>query len=506
MGFSPTEQQQEIVRQYKGGNNTVIEALAGTGKTTTLNLMSQATRDEKILYVAFNKAIATDAAKSFPRHVDCRTMHSLAFRTVGVKYKDKLNGPRITGRQTAAILGIHETFELDPFLGLFLSPVKLGRIVMDTVKNFRYSGDPEPEAKHVPKVPGGERTRDELREYITPMAKFAWEDLQSHNGRLRFSHDDYLKMFQILVVHSDKPIKLGYDVILFDEAQDSNPATSSIVLSQDNSQLIAVGDRNQQIYSWRGAEDAMQSWPADVRLPLTQSFRFGEGIATEANKWLELLEAELRLEGLGSPSQLGPISEPDAVLCRSNAGTVDTAMNATKEGKKVAIVGGTSEIRMFAEAARDLKAGQSTMHPELAAFQTWDQVKEYVDEGADPDLKRFVTLIDNYGVDTVLEIAATTVEESEADLIVSTAHRSKGREWKSVRIGPDFKEPEPDKDEDEDQFSKPEAMLAYVSVTRAKQQLDCDGLAWVNYYIKQGNNDYKESIPVRDSVAQGDEL
>jgi len=48
---------------------------------------------------------------------------------------------------------------------------------------------------------------------------------------------------------------------------------------------VAVGDPHQQIYRFRGAEDALNSdWMADAeRHYLTQSFRFGPAVAHVAN-------------------------------------------------------------------------------------------------------------------------------------------------------------------------------------------------------------------------------
>ena len=67
----------------------------------------------------------------------------------------------------------------------------------------------------------------------------------------------------------------------------------------------------------------MSRFQADQRLCLSQSFRFGPAIAAEANKWLQLLDAPLRLRGFDRiPSTVGPIACPDAVLCRTNAEAV----------------------------------------------------------------------------------------------------------------------------------------------------------------------------------------
>lgn len=66
------------------------------------------------------------------------------------------------------------------------------------------------------------------------------------------------------------------------------------------------------------------------------------------------------------------------------------------------------------------------------------------------------------------------------DVMISTAHKSKGLEWDRVKIGDDFGIPEEDPDTGEMVFpSKDELMLDYVSVTRAKKELDPGSLDWV---------------------------
>jgi superfamily I DNA/RNA helicase len=72
------------------------------------------------------------------------------------------------------------------------------------------------------------------------------------------------------------------------------------VKAPTHAQVVAAGDRSQAIYGWRRATDALDAFGGD-RYRLTQSFRFGEVIADEANVWLELLKSDLRLVGSEKP-------------------------------------------------------------------------------------------------------------------------------------------------------------------------------------------------------------
>src|SRR6266536_67449 len=81
--------------------------------------------------------------------------------------------------------------------------------------------------------------------------------------------------------------------------------------------------------------------------------------------------------------------------------------------------------------------------------------------------------------DVVIDTMDRLVPEQAAQVVVSTAHKAKGREWPRVRIADDFHQP---KGEDTP-IPQAEAMLAYVAVTRARLALDPDGLAWVDRWL-----------------------
>lgn len=475
--MKPTEQQQAIINaaiNNRWDRNLVIEAGAGTGKTSTLRMIGEAKPNERGLYVAYNKAIQLDAEGSFPGNVQCRTAHSLAYRTFGRQFQHRLRGPRITAKDAAKILGITRYQEID---GRAIMPKHIARLVMDTVQRFCRSTADEIEQRHVPDVPG--ITEDgwyDVAAIILPLARKAWhDDLTQRDGRLRFTHDMYLKLWQL-----SQP-RLGFDFILFDEAQDADPVIFDVIQRQTSSQLLPVGDRCQAIYGWRGAVDSMQQF-AGERLLLSQSFRFGPAIAEAANTWLDLIArnhmaTDLRLTGLESmTSRVEHLESPGAVLCRSNAQCVAEILEAVEGDRKAALVGGATEIRRMAEAAAGLMAGVGTDHPELFTFRSWREVEEFVEEeSAGSDLKVLVKIVNRYGTEAIMSLADSVVDEEKADVTVSTAHKAKGREWDTVKIASDFREP------DEDEVpTREESMLAYVAVTRARMILDDTGLAWVH--------------------------
>lgn len=89
--------------------------------------------------------------------------------------------------------------------------------------------------------------------------------------RLQMTHSGLLKMFQL--EQKRRPsLKASFDVIMLDEAQDSNDCMVDIVLKQaaNGCGVILVGDPHQMIYGFRGARDQITKTRSDKTLNITQ--------------------------------------------------------------------------------------------------------------------------------------------------------------------------------------------------------------------------------------------
>src|SRR5690606_6988704 len=375
MAPKPTLEQSNIVDAFAPGDkNLVVEAGAGCGKTSVLKLAARAVPKRKGLYIAYNKAIQVEAAKSFPDSVVCKTSHALAFGAVGRRYAHRLKSGRVKSEDVAKMLKVNSPIYTPTST---IPPAHVARIVMATVTAFTRSARTNILTQPVPRIPGLDdpETRETLAAEIPLLAKKAWDDIMDPRGQLPFSHDCYLKIWCL-----SRPQLTQYDYVLLDEAQDSNPPVAQMVESQRHAQLVLVGDSSQSIYGWRGAEDAMSKFNG-VRLTLSQSFRFGEAVADEANLWLEYLNAPLRLRGFEQiNSRLTELAEPDAILRRTHGTAMAQVMKELEAGRRVALVGGGDQIRKLADAAIQLKDGRGCSHPELFAFKTWGELQEYVEE------------------------------------------------------------------------------------------------------------------------------
>ncbi|MEV6057727.1 UvrD-helicase domain-containing protein [Streptomyces sp. NPDC052107] len=478
--MKPTDEQTAAMDAFRAGDHLALQAGAGTGKTTLLGMLARST-PRRGRYFAYNRAIAQDATARFPPTVQCKTAHALAYAAVGHRYTSRLNAPRRPAWYTGQALGLTKAIRIGE---RDISQRALSNALVRTVTRFCHTADTQITRHHVPKLRGLEDQdlHRELAAHVVPAARKAWTDLQNpDDGCVRFEHDHYLKIWALT-----QP-KLDADYLLLDEAQDTNPVVEQVFLAQrDHSQLVMVGDSAQAIYQWRGAKDVMTGFDG-TRLTLSQSFRFGPDLAEEANRWLHLADAPIRLTGTPSvPTEIGPVTSPDAVLCRTNVGAMAQVMTLMTAGFRVALSGGGDNLRALAQAARGLKEGRRTHHPELILFPSWGDLQDYAaHDPAGRDLQPLVNLVDTHGTDAIHTAVSRLVPEPHAEVTVSTAHKAKGREWPRVLIADDFPYP---KDHQSGEQSSPapptetiddaEARLAYVAVTRTRRRLDLGGLAW----------------------------
>jgi hypothetical protein len=82
--------------------------------------------------------------------VTCKTAHALAYRQYGAPMEKRINGPRMTGKQNAAVLGITSPLGLDA--DRCFSGAALASIALAMVARFCRSGDPQLTARHFRRV------------------------------------------------------------------------------------------------------------------------------------------------------------------------------------------------------------------------------------------------------------------------------------------------------------------------------------------------------------------
>lgn len=475
MDFPLTDEQVVALGAAMGNDHLAIEAMAGTGKTSTLAVIAENKQQfrDRGHYLAFNNAIVRDAEKVFPSNVTCSTVHSLAYRAGGNQFQHRFKADRMRSRDIARRLHLTPIVIETKFGTKRLAAGFLAGMVMKGVRRFCQTADEEPGPEHVPTPTTLESSPElieawrQVRQTLGPALGAAWDDLQNPRGDLPYDQSAYLKMWQM-----GRP-RIACDFLLVDEAQDLNGVMLSIAdYQRDHAQLIAVGDSRQQIYEWNGSLNAMAELDVDTRVWLTRSFRFGPEIAAVANSPLSWL-GDARVKGCGKPGVVGRLDYPDCILSRTNAEAVRGALHELAAGGAPHIVGGADDVVSFAKGALELQSGQQSWHPDLACFSSWPEVRAYVEnDELGYDIKLLVSLIDEFGAQVIIDTLANMPNEDRASVVLSTAHKSKGRQFYAVQIAGDF--PDPD-----DDISDEELRLQYVAVTRARTSLDVCATPWM---------------------------
>lgn len=460
MSYPDTPEQAAVIA-WKGERLVVI-AFAGTGKTSTLRRYAEENPTERMLYVAYNRAIRDEAEQKFPFNVTCKTSHQLAWPTVGKHYSHRLvNTLRLT--DVARALNSRNWLQ--------------SRLVLDVLNRFMCSSSPQISAEH---APDADDCKGLEPAQILLSARKVWDMMSARQGDFPVTHDTYLKLYQL----SKPNLSSRYTTLLFDEAQDANPVTSAIVLNQ-TCRVVLVGDTHQQIYRFRGADNAMQSPQLEKadRLWLTHSFRFGPEVAQVANRLLALKGETHQVTGKGGSDRvLQTVPRTfghHAVLHRSVCGVIRTALHWSLAGKKVFWVGGMESYKI--EDLLDLywfsiDMAERMQHDRLTReYRDYNEYLQIAEDTGDVEMKQAIFILEQFfplpdRLNTLREQRVGV--ESDADITVCTAHRSKGLEWDSVSLHDDFADildPEMSESKRHDEIN-----LLYVAATRARQTLITD--------------------------------
>lgn len=448
-----------------------VNAFAGTGKTTTLVGYAKARPDDRILYLAFNKPVADEAKSRFPDNVDAKTSHSLAYGRTGFKYSHKLGNAKPYHVKESVKMreeGDQATI--------------LANLALETISRFTSSAHPEISLEMVSKNKAIAANLDPER--VLKAAQAVWKEMIDPNSKMLIPHDGYLKLYQL-----SKPDLSRYSVILLDEAQDTNPCLFDIFTRQQSGKVL-VGDEHQNIYSFRGAMNAMKYMQGEAHA-LTMSFRFGQPVADIANLILGTFKGET-IELVGASQVECAIGRPrvmqeTAFLHRTNAGLFDRAVDLMFDKASINYVGGIKNYNFndILDVWYLMDGEKSKIRdPFIRSFATFGALEDYAEIVDDREIAARVKVVKKYTFKIPRLISSLETNEqpdaSLANAILTTAHKAKGKEWDQVILGEDFSDVVNDDgtpraypylQDKEEHLDAEEANLIYVAATRAKRNL-----------------------------------
>lgn len=498
-------------------NHLVVDAKAGSGKTSTLLELLPKLKGS-VSFQAFNKSIATEVqAKATNKYGlmasmnwNISTVHALGlsiFRKAGQK-------PQVSGGKSSFMLKdlIKEERPRDD------DPIHLNTThIRNLVGYAKASGfGLTSAAEDFPSLLDtnawyalGEHYDlwDDLQGGMSPEAAIEWAiDLLLRSNK-RLSMVDFDDMIYLPLLHNMTPPT--FQNVLIDEAQDINATRRELAFRvlAPGGKLIAVGDPNQAIYGFTGA--AADSLPrikqraqADV-LPLTICWRCDSEIIAAAQQFVPTIRARPGAPR-GSVLSVNFIDERpngtdfldlpqpgDAILCRLNRPNVAAALGLIRRGQKARIEGRDIGERLLGhikhcnDAYAFAKPHELLSDLEYYAAEEEARLMQKKRESAAALLRdecEAAALLIERNVEAHGPNAAWSQLEalfqslfgddvSAKDVItLSSVHKAKGREWPRVFIL-GYSDYMPFFAASLDWELEQEDNLRYVAITRAEKEL-----------------------------------
>ena len=405
---------------------TMIEAKAGTGKTTMLVAIAAELKPQTALYMAYNKAIATEASHKFPKSVHCCTTHSLAFKPTVTSHKLKLG--TFTAKSITEPLSYDHRQEL-----------------VDTFREFCLSSaltfDDFASTQHLPA-------------HIPPLISKYFQLMES--AAIECTHEFYLKYFHLLLANSSITYP-NFDLIMLDEAGDLNQVTLAIFNLLPATRKVMVGDPYQNIYTFNHTINCFAVMADQGPIfPMSQSFRVSDHLAQRIQSFgTKYLSPSFSFTG--TPSTDSTITTT-AFISRTNAALIDRMIQLNASGTPYGLARSARQIFEVPLAFCAFKHRGFIHLPEYRYLQTdiddfftdpylrmeYKSLFAYLREIHSDDLTlvKTITLIQRYGKSTIISCyeEARKHEKSCQSLTLGTSHSMKGLEMDQVELADDLNE------------------------------------------------------------------
>ena len=466
-----TKEQKNIIKAVSRSKNIKINAFAGTGKTTTLKEVANEYSDKRILYLAFNSAIKNEASSIFPNNTNVKTTHGLAYSAIKKYTQIDLN----------SLVNYRAIDIANEFSIPYTQAVSALRIFENFCNN----------------------TQDEISKDDTEhkTAKKMFDQMLI--GVLKPTHSFYLKYYYLLISKEQIP-QFEYDIVMLDEAQDTNEVTLGIFEAISSKVKVYVGDRHQQIYSFRGSKNALDKISCDKELFLSQSFRFNEEIASYANTLLQTFKNEkVSIQSHLTPNSKTKEIKSHGYVSRTNAQLISIISKRIEQRNPFVTVRNPEEIFNLSIEVYYLLNNESEQirrNQFLKGFKDEEELASYAKEVDDFELRTAIKVVKEYS-ERIFEFKEISIKfykawqnrkmnnferRVEEILFLTTAHTAKGLEWDSVIVADDFpnfaelifdlgcnslKQFKEELEKLSNQELIDEFNLFYVALTRAKQSL-----------------------------------
>lgn len=465
----------------RGKTHIVVKALAGTGKTTTIEVAAYDVKNKRQGGFAFNKKIEREMTARLPPETGAYTFHGFGLKTVNAAGKVEVDRYKVDNILTKILpedIDENKVWKIRHSIKRLVSLCK-NRLMEPTEENLdwiceRYGIDPNGE-------------KDLVYETVPTVLKLCKEQ------KKRVDFDD-MTWFPVIF---NLPCE-QFDIMYVDEAQDLNPCRIELAFKAcRNGRMIVVGDENQAIYGFTGADTAAMSTlykrldgsDRGVEVyPLTKTRRCPKLIVENAKQFVPEFEAlpEAPMGEIGETNledAINNIKEGDMVQCRNNAPLAQIVWKLLRRNLKVQIAGKQFGEGLLALIKRMRAKNVEQLIENLEKHRQKEIIKCEKKRNAEQAIANLNDEVDTVvalteGCDTIkainekIQSIFADFDETGAPknaVLLTTSHRAKGLEAEHVWIlNPALY---PSKYAKQDWELQQERNLMYVRDTRSKNTL-----------------------------------
>lgn len=483
--FVPSKYQRAVYAYIRSGHgNAVINAVAGSGKSTTIiNALSIIPSDKKILFLAFNKSIVEELKRKigYQPNVEIKTLHSLGASQIMRNLHSVINADKYKAyiNDGIAVKSIYPYSDLtseerSSWKSNIMALIDLGRVNL-----VKTAADLEDIAfKHDLLLIDNEVT----------IAQRAIDWGLKNRAEIDFTDMIYFPCVLKIPMYQ-------YDFVFIDECQDLNAAQRTMFLrcvKPNGGRFVAVGDPRQAIYGFSGADvesfRLLQNLPHTAHLPLSVCYRCDGDIIAAAKSIVPQIEPRTGAPAgkVDEAAKMEDVKDGDMILCRVSAPLAKLCMRYIASGVKAYIKGkdiGVNLINMIKKTKKNvLPDAFERLDRELDKVLQKVKIKTHCTDEEARDSEMYRTYSDKVSALRVLSEGCGSVvelierietifsDEAGSGICLSTVHKAKGLEADRVFIVC------PDKFYLKHCMRVPwmaeqEQNLVYVAITRAKHYL-----------------------------------
>ncbi len=472
-----------MIMAGKKPRSMIVNATAGSGKTTVLCAASRLLPAElSVIFVAFNKKIQEELASRLPIGIQAKTFHAFALRQWS-QHCWNMHRQRVQINDFKVKNAVEKHLGISRFQKVTkkTSPTDASRI-----KNLRQTAEDVcflvskakiygvcprgyPYAESVTELKDDDYfwgyicdyynyqiDVDTFNDTIEIARKILWQGL---DNELEIDFDDMIYQCSCKGIIGEQ-----YDVVLVDESQDLNRLQTKMLskMVSPNGMIIAIGDRNQSCYGFRGSDiESMDNIKTDfncLEFPLSISYRCPTSVVSLARSIYPVIESHPdALTGSVEYPEIWKIEDfkpGHLICCRTNAPTITLAYKLIKNKISAKVLGrdiGDGLIKLIR------KLDQNGSLPELMGnLADWrDRQLTLVYRKNPDDVRAKEAITDKYecistlcsnheikdviGLVGIIDLMFTSSAEekivvSERRVTLSTIHRVKGSEADTVFI------------------------------------------------------------------------